>query len=65
MQPILGVTKQRCHELAQRADFPEPAKAGRAASSVAKKRMSSDGETRCGFDHGHRLGVIDTPLGNA
>ena len=26
MRSILGVTKQRCHQLAQREDFPAPAK---------------------------------------
>jgi predicted DNA-binding transcriptional regulator AlpA len=26
MPPILGVTRQRCHQLAQRADFPQPVK---------------------------------------
>jgi predicted DNA-binding transcriptional regulator AlpA len=32
MTPLLGVTKQRCHQLAQRDDFPAPAKLLRGRS---------------------------------
>lgn len=56
MPRILGVTKQRCHQLAARADFPRP------LQTVPGRRLwrRSDverGERNCGCGRGRRVGI--------